>query len=154
MNVDIRTIESIRVAYLRAIGPYPQEFPKLWPKFGQLAGQRGLFKPSVKMISLCHDNPKTTPADQLRGDACVSVDDAYQGDDVLKIETIDGGRYAVAQHIGPYASLHKTWSALASEWMPTSGQTPRNAPSFEIYLNSPGGTPEAELLTEIYIPIA
>jgi AraC family transcriptional regulator len=153
MNVVIRTLEPMRVAYLRAIGPYQQEFPKLWPKFAALAGARGLFKPGVKAISLCHDSPKSTPADQLRGDACVTIDESFQGDDALKVQTIDGGRYAVAQHVGPYADLPKTWHALANEWMPTSGQTPRNKPSFEIYVNDPSTTPETELLTEIHIPI-
>lgn len=44
-----------------------------------------------------------------------------------------GGRYAIFEHNGPREFLMQTWNAIFMNWLPMSGETPRNAPTLEIY---------------------
>jgi AraC family transcriptional regulator len=153
MNVDIRTIAPIRVAYLRGTGPYPQRFPELGPRFAKLAGARGLFTETARTLSVCVDDPNTTPPEQIRGDAYVTVGDHVAGDDELKVQTIPGGTFAVATHVGPYRDLPTAWHVLLHEWIPQHGHRSRGTPGFEVYASDPRMTPEPELATEIDEPI-
>lgn len=54
-------------------------------------------------------------------------------------------------HRGSYADLGPAYAAIGS-WIQAHGHTVAG-PSREIYLNNPGDTAEAELLTEIQWPI-
>ena len=64
------------------------------------------------------------------------------------------GEYAVGTHVGPYDGLPNAWNELCGKWLPTSGRTFANAPSFEVYLNDCNTTPPADLRTELYVPLA
>lgn len=66
---------------------------------------------------------------------------------------MEAGRAAVFLHRGPYDTLHATWRAIYRDWEPASGEALRDAPPFEVMLNSPDDTPPADLLTEIWIPL-
>lgn len=63
------------------------------------------------------------------------------------------GRYAVFTHIGPYTTLHETWRAIYVDWLPSSGQSLRDAPPMELCLNNPQTTAPEALHTEIWLPV-
>ncbi len=63
------------------------------------------------------------------------------------------GRHAVFTHRGPYTTLHRSWTAIYRDWLPTSSETLRDDPPLELCLNTPDTTAPADLLTEIWIPI-
>ena len=54
-------------------------------------------------------------------------------------------------HRGPYANLKSSYERLIAEY--TSKGYQMRVPSYETYLNDPGDTDEADLLTEILMPI-
>lgn len=64
------------------------------------------------------------------------------------------GRHAVFTHRGPYDTLHRSWAAIYRDWLPTAGVALRDAPPLEVVLNDPERTPPADLLTELWIPLA
>ena len=66
----------------------------------------------------------------------------------------EAGRYATTLHIGSYKGLGDTWARLMGEWLPKSGERLAQGVSYEIYRNAPGDVPEAELRTELYMPLA
>jgi AraC family transcriptional regulator len=63
------------------------------------------------------------------------------------------GRYVVFTHIGPYDTLHRSWDAIYGEWLPFSGERPRETPALELCVNTPDTTPAEKLHTEIWIPV-
>jgi AraC family transcriptional regulator len=69
------------------------------------------------------------------------------------VTTLEGGPHAVVTHKGPYAQLSQAYDWLYAAWLPTSGREPRNAPPFEVYLNTPQQVAAENLLTEIYLPL-
>lgn len=71
----------------------------------------------------------------------------------LAWQALAPGRYAVFTHIGPYDTLYQTWRAVYVDWLPTSGESLRDAPPMELCLNDPQTTPPEALHTEIWIPV-
>jgi AraC family transcriptional regulator len=141
-----------RVAFLRHLGSYDQ----VGPTFGRLmawAGPRGVFGPQTQILGVCHDDPKLTPADKLRYDCCVTVPAHVQPEGDVGVMTLESGPHAVITHKGPYAQLGQAYDRLYGAWLPTSGQEPRHAPPFEVYLNTPREVAPEDLLTEVYLPL-
>ena len=80
----------------------------------------------------------------------VSMIKHMSGASIMGLERaeIDGGRYAVLRHKGPYADMKAAYRWLFGEWLTSSGEEAADAPVFEEYLNSPRDTPPVELRTE------
>ena len=72
----------------------------------------------------------------------------------LAWHTVAPGRFAVFTHHGPYHTLFQTWLSIYSDWLPTSGETLRDAVPMEICLNDASITPPEDLVTEVWIPVA
>lgn len=71
----------------------------------------------------------------------------------LHWQTLPAGRHAVFSHQGSHRQLHKSWGAIYRDWLPHTGYLLRDAPPFEYFLNDPRWTAEADLRTDIYIPL-
>jgi len=152
MNVQIKEIEPMNVAFIHHIGPYA-EIAAAYEKLMSWAGKNGLIGPQTKVIGLYYDDPEDTPADKCRSDACITVDGDVKTEGEIGTKTIFGGDYAVATHVGSYDKLIDAWNYLYGQWPSKSGREASFAPAIEIYLNSPEDTPPEELITELYMPL-
>jgi|GEM_PF-52887 len=153
MSIEIREFPARRLAALRHIGPYPR-IGETFERLGAIAGPAGLFgAPGVEMIALYHDAPESTPADQLRADAALSVPDGQAVPAGLTEVTLPAGRYACATHLGPYSGLSDTWARFMGEWLPQSGLRVAQGVGFELYRNTPMDSAPEQLRTELYLPI-
>ena len=69
LNVDVKEIPEMHVAYVRHIGPYkgdPALFERLFTKLFMWAGARDLLHiPEAKVMSVYHDNPEVTDESKL-----------------------------------------------------------------------------------------
>jgi AraC family transcriptional regulator len=153
MDVEIKNLDPIRVAFVRHVGPYAG-CGAAWEKLCAWAGPRGLFGPDTRFLGICHDDPQITPPEKIRYDACVTVGAEVVPEGEVGAQETVGGEYAVTLHRGPYEQLHATYERLCGEWLPHSGREPAIAPCFEVYLNDPKTTRPAELLTQIHMPLA
>ena len=152
VEVAVRRLPPLRVAYARHIGPY-HEVGEAWSKLMMWAGPRGLLGPNMVRLGISHDDPEITPPERLRYDAALVVPDSVTGSGEVAIQEIAGGEYAVAMHRGPYDRLGETYAALCGQWLPTSGREARNAPPLEFYRTSFEEAPPEEFLTEICVPL-
>ena len=153
MDVKIREMPEMRVGAVQHVGPYNQ-IGLAFEKLGSIAGPAGLFEQSgVAMIGIYHDDPETTPQDQLRSEAALVLPESVRLPAGLTEQRIPGGRYAVTTHIGPYEQLGDVWARFMGEWLPNSGHRVRDSASFEIYQNTPMTVPKEQLRTEICVPI-
>ena len=117
------------------------------------AGRRGLLGPAMKTLGISHDDPDITSDDKVRYDAAVVVTQPVQPEGDFGVMEIAGGRYAVFTYRGPYEGLTRMYQQIFGAWLPKSGQTLRDAPAFEQYLNNPQNTQPADLLTLVHIPL-
>ena len=153
--MDIETVDRapVRYAYLRHIGPYP-EIGSTFGRMAALAGPAGMLGgPDALFIGVYHDDPMTNPPGTLRSDAGVTLADGVPVPDGLEEGALGGGRHAKDIHKGSYAKMGDGWMALY-ESIHRAGLKPRPAPPFEIYVSDMETTPEDELITELYVPIA
>lgn len=65
---------------------------------------------------------------------------------------LPGGRMARVVHTGPYQECGPTYERLFA-WLAENGLEIAG-PIREVYLNDPREVPEAEILTEIFVPLA
>jgi AraC family transcriptional regulator len=150
--VRIQTLEPQRILFLRHTGPYGQ-VGATWGRLAAWAGPRGLFGPATRFIGISYDDPEITPADKVRYDAAMTISRPVQPEGEFGVTEIAGGEYATLTHKGPYETLGRTYRALFGGWLPQSGRELRDAPAFELYLNSPQTTRPEELLTVIHVPV-
>jgi len=153
MDVTILRKDPVRVACIRATGPYQKSAMEAWNKMMAWGGPKGLFGPGTRYLGVSHDDPTTTAPELLRYDACVTVEPRFQADGEAFIADIPGGDYAVTIHRGPYENLEKTYMQVYGQWLPASGREPDARPCYEVYLNDPQSTAPEELLTEINMPL-
>ena len=152
MEVQIKKVEPIRVAFMRHTGPYDQCGP-VWEKFCAYMGAQGWLGPGAQFLGLCHDDPEVTPPERIRYDACLVVDETFEPVGEIGVQTIAGGEYAVTTHHGPYDRFSETYARLYGQWIPRNGRSALSAPCLEFYLNDPDSTEPEELLTDLYAPL-
>jgi effector-binding domain-containing protein len=76
---------------------------------------------------------------------------ALQGGEV-KAGSTPGGKALKVVHRGPYDQLRATYGELEAHMAMKGILMPSR--SWEVYLNEPGAVPDADLLTEIYMPLS
>lgn len=152
MNVGIKRLEPMRIAFIRHTGPY-DEVGATWERLMDWVGRECLFGPDVRFFGMCWDDPEVTPPEKIRYDACVTIDETVTPSGDIGVQELIGGKYAVALHEGAYDKLNDTYSGLLGQWFPERGCEPGDPPSLEFYLNDPNSTEPEDLLTEVCMPI-
>lgn len=151
MDVKIWTLDTMKLAYVEHVGPY-QEVEVAWMKLASWAGEHGLFTERTKSYGIYYDDPMKTPAEQLRSEACITIDKEVPTVGDVKIKEVKSGRYAVTTHLGPYDKLSESWAELA-KWLQESNEECAGGPGFEQYLNDPHATNPEHLVTLLLLPI-
>lgn len=152
MNVMIKQVDEILVAYVSHQGPYT-ECGHAWDTLCSTLAPIGLLGGDAKMIGVSYDDPDMVSPELLRYDACISVDENFSTTDDIGFKTIASGRYAVTTHIGPYEKLNETYQKFFGQWLSQSDYESDDKPCYEIYLNDPESTEPDELITDIYLPL-
>jgi AraC family transcriptional regulator len=138
MNVAVRELPRYHVAYMRYVGPYgPHGIPELWKRFRDWMEPRGLFGPDSIRLGIGHDDPVVTAPEKCRYDACVVVPESFAGDKRVNVIDVPGGKYTVAEFIGPADKIREAWEGLYRSWLPGSGYQPDDRPCLEVYLGNP-----------------
>lgn len=152
MNVWIATLPAARLAFVQHIGPY-DGVGEAWGKLMAWAGPKGLLGPRMRFFGLCFSDPEVTPPDKIQYQACLEVGPEVKPEGEVGVQEFAGGEYAAVTHKGPYRTLGEAYALICGQWLPNSGRTLGPPPSVERYLNDPRGTPEDQLLTEVYIRV-
>lgn len=150
MDVRIEMLEPVTVAYVRRQGPYMESAPEAWQALWQWAGRMGRTGDVRDCIGVGHDDPNVTPPEQCTYDACLALAGEVAPDDEVGVQTLPGGRYAILTLVGSYAQLPAAYDHLRAAH-PEGMSDAR--PAFERYLSMPGDVPEAELRTEVCMPV-
>lgn len=151
LQVAIEERPETRVFAVRHVGPYNQ-IGRAFQTLHEIVTRAGL-RPEA-LVGIFHDDPRRTPPAMLRSDAAAIVDGAAALPDGLTEHRIPAGRFARTDHVGSYAGLGAVWTRLLDEWLPQSGYRLDRGVTFEVYLNTPGTVPEAELRTALYAGVA
>lgn len=105
-------------------------------------------------FNIFYDDPyQVAPAD-YRLDLCVAVDRSL-GDEVSGIvdKAIPEGRCAVLRHVGSDDHLHAAIAYLYAQWLPQSGEEPRDFPLFVQRLRFYPDVAEHEAVVDVFLPL-
>ncbi len=158
--IGIKDLGNLKVISVRKTGKYSDSANEAWNSLCKFAYSKSvgqsdkIITPESKFIGIGYDNPCVTAEENLRYEACITVDKDIQTEGEVFKNEIPGGKYAVFLHKGPYDSLMQTYNAIFTEWLPNNPYKLRDLPCFEMYLNrNPKMTKPENLRTEIYIPL-
>ncbi|RDS79115.1 helix-turn-helix domain-containing protein [Dyella monticola] len=92
--------------------------------------------------------------DDDRIDLCVAVDDDFSSDESgILSKTLPAGRCARLRHIGSDDHLLQSISYLYSQWLPQSGEEPRDFPLFVQRVRFYPDVSEHETVVDIFLPL-
>lgn len=153
MQVELKGLPELRVAAVSHKGPY-NRIAEAFQRLGEIAGPAGIIRPpATEMLALYYDDPETTPSEELRSDAGLTVPNDVVIPNGMSEIRIGASRYACGTYFGPYTGLGDAWAELMGAWLPGSGHRVGVGPTFEIYRNTPAQVPPEKLCTELYVPI-
>lgn len=132
MDVTITTLPPVRIAYVRHVGPYGEPVSRFWHEVAMpwlIAA--GLDR--LPRYGIGRDDPRITDPARCRYDVAVPVPDDFVAQGRVGIETLPGGRYAVAPFEGGVADLERAYTELLRDWLPASGFQADGRPVLEHY---------------------
>jgi AraC family transcriptional regulator len=152
-QVSIEPFDGVRLAAITHRGDY-QQIGTAFERVVAWAMKSGLGRDRLRSFGVYYDDPQSVPVQDLRAEAGIAVASDISCDGDVHAVDIPAGPCATVLHKGPYAELPRSYQFLFREWLPTSGQVPRDFPCFEEYLNDPRTLPPTEWLTRVYLPLA
>ena len=160
LEPKIVELEPVEVLYVRKEGAYSISAAQAWEVLmgfayaKKIKEKKNLLGEDAMTFGIGHDNPNLIQEDKLRFDACLTWDDkSVTPEGEVATKTIEGGKYAMFLHKGPYENLNETYDKIG-DWIVESGAEIRDLPKFEKYLNrDPRRTKPENLRTEIYVPL-
>jgi AraC family transcriptional regulator len=137
MECRIEEMKALRAAYVRRLGPYDHSAAEAWEVLCRWAGPRGLLGPGAMLFGLSYDDPETSPAQQLRYDACLAVGPQVKAEGEVGLMELPAGKVARFHYEGPGEGIIGVYKRIYGDWLPGSGFVPAPRPPLEIYLKSP-----------------
>jgi AraC family transcriptional regulator len=136
MKVEIKKLPTLRVAYMRHVGPYGDpRIGRLWERFMRWANHNNLPDGKRLFIGVSHDSPDIAMPDKCRYDTCAEVDPTFTPRRDVGVQDIRGGLYGCARFDGSSADIYDAWLRLYGEWLPASGYQPDDRLCIEVYGN-------------------
>lgn len=152
-DVTIEDQPARRLATIAHRGDY-MKIGEAFEKAGATVAARGLGPHLGAMVGVYFSDPDAVPEPELKSAAGFEIADAAEIAPPLAEIRLAAGRHAVLTFRGPYTGLPAAYAYLFGPWLEASGEEPRNAPPYELYVNTPMDTKPDDLLTLICLPLA
>ncbi|MFA8451499.1 MAG: GyrI-like domain-containing protein [Bacteroidales bacterium] len=153
---EFRYIPDMFFAYAYVKGFYGNpDTPLAWERLREYFCKNNYFTSSSSFFGLCYDDPKITPCDSHRYQACISLEERspVKGEGIY-FSKFNGGKFMTFIHKGPYKDLNDSMSYIAAFYLTDPKIQLRDYhATLHFYLNNPNNTPPEELLTEVLFPI-
>jgi len=151
-EVEIVDFPQTRVAAVEYQGPPENEYSATL-KLVAWRRENGLRPDKGKTLGVHYSDPSTTRPEDYRLDVCVTFDGEIESNihGVIAKE-IPGGRCARIRHYGTREKIDEA-QYIYREWLPASGEQLRDFPPFFHYVNVGPDVQEADMITDVYLPI-
>lgn len=152
-DVTIREAPSVPVAVMRHRGD-PGRIGDTIRRFIAWRKSSGLSPKVSETFNVFYCDPCATPAADFRLDLCAATDRVIEANEYgVESGLIPAGRCAVLRVVGMSDDLEPAGLFLYRDWLPASGQEPRDFPLYcqrvTFYLD----VPEHEAVTDLYLPL-
>jgi len=123
-----------------------------WKDLIEFAHQQNIFNSETKLFGITWDDPSITSMQNIRYDACISIDQPIKHNR-FTIKEISGGKYMCITYKGDYKFIGDVYDQIFRDYIIPKKITLREKPLFDQFLNDVNTTAVKDLLTMIYIPI-
>lgn len=154
MNTEVELTEfpATRVACVEYQGPPEQEHSAVM-KLVAWRRENAVSPEQSESYGLHYSDPNSVPREEYRFDACVTYEDeVHPNVHGVIAKTIPGGRCARIRHLGSRNYIEEA-NYLYSEWLPASGEALRECPLIFHYVNVGPGVKDADMITDVYLPL-
>ncbi|MBI1352793.1 MAG: helix-turn-helix domain-containing protein [Acidobacteria bacterium] len=152
-RVQILDFPETRVAVLEHDGD-PSRMGESIRRFIAWRKQAGLSPRHSATYNLLYGDPDDGPPESFRCDLCAATDDEIAPNEAgVASGVIPAGRCAVLRHVGADEGFGATLAYLYGEWLPASGERPRDFPLFCRRVRFFPDVPENEAVTDFYLPL-
>ena len=103
--------------------------------------------------NIFHSNPQVTAPEDFRLDLCVATDRVFPAGQGVEPGLIPAGRCAMLRVTGWNDDLEPAAFFLYRDWLPASGEEPRDFPLFCRRVTFFPDVPEHEAVAELYLPL-
>lgn len=152
LQVSIKELPTMRVAYLRHIG-YDMSIGSVWRQLLAWAEGQGVDVSRQQMIGLHHSNPAITPLNLCRYVACLSVPESIYPRQGVDVMSIPGGLYANCRAEGVFGDLLYLMHELYHDWLPQSDYEALNIPAHALYLENHFINQSGRFVVDFRIPV-
>lgn len=154
MTVEIRKFEETAIAVLEHKGPFEQ-IHKTLRQFIAWRKENGPPPSRSRTFNIYYDDPELVAAKDYRMDIGAEVRSGLKPNDYGVVrKVIPDLECAVLRHHGSWDTLGDAMRYLYSDWLPESSHGIGSFPMFVHRVNLYPETPEADLVTDIYLPLA
>jgi len=152
-NVKVLLFKETKVAVLEHRGD-PNLIGNSVRKFIEWRKQNHLPPHVSDTFNILYDNPSETSPENFRLDICASTERDVTDNSFGVVEkTIPGGRCAVLRYIGDETNLGESITYLYLNWLPLSGEEPRDFPLFLQRVKFFPDVPEHEAIIDVFLPL-
>lgn len=152
-DVTIRGASATPVAVMEHRGD-PARIGETIQRFIAWRKATGLSPKVSATFTVFHCDPRTTPAADFRLDLCAATDRASDASEHgVRAGLIPGGRCAVLRVAGASDDLEPAALFLYRDWLPGSGEEPRDFPLYCQRRTFYPDVPEHEVITDLYLPL-
>jgi AraC family transcriptional regulator len=152
-HVRLVDVEETPVAVLEHRG-HPQLIGDSIRTFIAWRKQHHLPPSKNATFNILYDDPYEVEPANYRFDLCVATDQPIEDNPAgIVRKTIPAGRCAVLRHTGSDDTLRESVSYLYSEWLPQSGEEPRDFPLYVQRVRFFPDVPEHEAVVDIFLPL-
>lgn len=153
MEVQIVTFPETKVAALEHRGSPALEYDTVRKLVTWKLENRLLDQSTYRSYGIHYTNPRVTPPSDHRVDFCLSFDkDVGPNSYGIRSIVIPRLRCACARDVGS-RSNNKAAAYLYETWLPQSDESPGVSPIFFHYVNVGPSVQEAEMITDVYLPL-
>lgn len=152
-DVTIRDFPATQVAVMEHHGD-PQGVYEAVKRFIAWRRASGLGRDASDTYTVFHSDPRNTPPAEFRLDLCAATEREIAANSAgVEAGLIPAGRCAVLRVIGGSENLEGPATLLYRDWLPNSGEEPRDFPLFCQRVALYPDVPEHETVTDLFLPI-
>jgi len=153
ITVETKNIDALNLICHPSKGELnPKSIASLWKDIITYASRNSILFNHTKFIGIHWDDPSITLEDNLRYDACLSIESKPQNNP-FPVKKIVGGNYLCFRYKGDDLFLGDVYDQIFKDYIIEKDIKLRNQPLFEQFITPRKTTLPKDRITVIYIPI-
>lgn len=154
LTAEVKRIKSFKILCTQVKGIVGSKKTYVgWAELLTYANLHKIINADTKFIAVHWDDPTITQENNIRYDACITINSEIKDTNKFSIKQFKGGKYLCVLYKGDYKYFPEVYNQIFRDYIFKQNYRLREEPIFEEFLNSINDTNRKDLLTLIHIPI-